>query len=286
MRTALKRGADVLGFDLVRQHFYSPIPDWRRVPEAAWTRPSPLRGVRWDLDAQLAALEDLAQWLAEFSAPRAAPDGDVAYHYDNGFFSGVDADVLHAMIRRHRPRRVVELGSGFSSLVIAGALARNRADGHDGCHDVFDPYARPDLQDAIRRGSELHLVSATDVAEEVFTSLGPGDVLFVDTTHTVKLASDVNAIVLDVLPLLQPGVLVHFHDVFLPYEYPRAWFEELEVYWAEQYLLQAFLAFNDAWEVVLGVHALVRERPERVRALVPGFAAGRHPGSFWLRRSA
>jgi hypothetical protein len=130
---------------------------------------------------------------------------------------------------------------------------------------------------------ELNVVSATDVPLAEFEALGEHDVLFVDTTHTVKLGSDVNRIILDVLPELAPGVLVHFHDVFLPYEYPRT-FLERRLYWNEQYLLQAFLAQNPAWEIVLPLHALVRERPEPLSTLVASFHPGSGPSAFWIRR--
>jgi len=89
-----------------------------------------------------------------------------------------------------------------------------------------------------------------------------------------------------VLPQLAPGVLVHFHDIFLPYEYPRVWFEEMEYYWAEQYLLQAFLAYNTEWEVVVPAQAIAREHPERLARVVPSFDERVSPGSLWLRRRA
>jgi hypothetical protein len=188
------------------------------------------------------------------------------------------------MVRHLRPRRVLELGSGYSSLILGMANAANRAEGAAFRHDVYDPFSRPDLQPAIRAVADLHLVSANDVPACAVEALEAGDVLFVDTTHTVKLGSDVNHIVFEVLPRLRPGVVVHFHDIFLPYEYPREWFTWPEVYWAEQYLLQAFLMGNDGWETLLGVHALVRDRTDRVAAVVPALAEAQHPGSYWLRR--
>jgi hypothetical protein len=118
----------------------------------------------------------------------------------------------------------------------------------------------------------------------VFTALGENDLLVVDTTHTVKTGGDVNHVVLDILPLLRPGVLVHFHDIFLPWEYPRKWAEDYGLYWAEQYLLQAFLSLNTEYEVVCGLYALSRRHPERLRELVSSWREGVAPGAFWLRR--
>ena len=124
---------------------------------------------------------------------------------------------------------------------------------------------------------------AQDVPLDVFTALESGDVLFVDTTHTVKLDSDVNRIVLDVLPALAPGVLVHVHDIFLPYEYPRRWLEESGFFWAEQYLLQAFLADNPRFEVLAATFALCRDRPEAMARLAPTWQPGAEASAFWLR---
>lgn len=285
LKSALQRTTGTLGFDAVRRDFYSPIPDWRAEPESRWSEPSALRGIGFDIDAQLEELERLARWFPEFSPPLEAPGGDRSVlHLDNGFYGPLDADILHATVRDLRPSRVLELGSGYSSLIIGAAAERNRADGHPLRHDVYDPYARADLQPGIRDVATLHAVSAVDVPLDEFTALGAGDVLFVDTTHTVKLGSDVNFVVLEVLPVLAPGVVVHFHDIFLPWEYPRVWFETLEVYWAEQYLLQAYLSGNPGYEVVLGSAAVLRAAPDRVGAVVPHLEHRNHPGAFWLRR--
>lgn len=288
VRDTLKRTAATLGFDLVKRSFYSPIPDWRAMPDEVWTRRSTLAGIDWDLEAQLTFLEhELAPYLTEFRPPSAARSGVVEYHYGNGFFGPVDADVLYAFIRRFRPRRVVELGSGYSSLVIGAARARNEADGGIGSsHDVYDPFSRADLAQAIRAVADLHRVSANDVPLSVFDDLDEGDVLFVDTTHTVKLDSDVNYIVLDVLPRLKPGVVVHFHDIFLPWEYPKAWLMDPEVYWAEQYLLQAFLACNREYEVLFGVAAALADERERVARKIPSTDGASGAASFWIRRGA
>ena len=188
-------------------------------------------------------------------------------------------------MRGLKPRRIVELGSGHSTLFMAAAAERNRADGVETELRTFDPYpsvARPGLPGL----ASLEPVRAQDVPLEVFTSLEPGDVLFVDTTHTVKLDSDVNRIVLDVLPALPPGVLVHVHDIFLPYEYPREWPEESGFHWAEQYLLQAFLAGNPGFEVLAATFALCRDRPDAMARLAPTWRPGAEASAFWFRSTA
>jgi hypothetical protein len=130
-------------------------------------------------------------------------------------YEALDAETLYAMVRRFRPRQVLELGSGMSTLVIADALRHDEIVDRRR-HDVFDPYPRDDLGEALEQVANLHPISATEVPLERFAALQAGDILFVDTTHTVKIGGDVNRVILDVLPRLAPGVLVHFHDIFLP----------------------------------------------------------------------
>jgi len=137
--------------------------------------------------------------------------------------------------------------------------------------------ARPELAERVSR------VGAQELSESVVGELGASDILFVDTSHTVKLGGDVNRIVLDLMPLVAPGVVVHFHDVFLPADYSRGHLEGAH-YWTEQYLLQAFLMYNEAWEVLASAQALVRAVPDTVARLIPSFRPGVSPGALWLRR--
>ncbi len=266
-----------VGVQFVVKSYYSPIPDLRALPADVWDRRSELRGVDLDLDAAFTRAEAmLGRWAGELR------DGDPVA-LPNESYSWGDAHLLHAMVRELRPGRVFELGSGQSTLVLAGACRRNAAEGDPVHYEVVDPYptvappGTPGIA-AFRQDRAETLTGAW------FEQLGEGDMLFVDTTHTVKLGSDVNRIVLDVLPVLRPGVIVHFHDVFLPYEYPRAWLEDYGLYWSEQYLLQAFLSGNPAWEVVVPLHALARQDEARLRAVLPGAPAGLGPGAFWIRR--
>ena len=146
---------------------------------------------------------------------------------------------------------------------------------------AFDPFPTG-IDEGLPGLTDLARIDAQAVPEEAFTELRSGDVLFVDTTHTVKLGSEVNRIVLRVLPLLAPGVVVHFHDIYLPYEYPRYLFDDYALYWSEQYLLQAFLCLNPHFEVLCSVHALCRDRPAAADAA--GLAStGQDGASFWIR---
>jgi predicted O-methyltransferase YrrM len=236
---------------------------------------------------------ELAPHVREFNPPRRARAAR-EFQLDNGTYGSVDAEVLYAMLRRHRPSTVVELGSGASSLAIAAALRRNRDEGRAAVYTAFDPFPRDDLAPALREATDLRRVSATEVPLDVFRALGAGDVLFVDTTHTVKAGSDVNRIVLDVLPALAPGVLVHVHDVTLPFLYHRTFGRDFYD-WQETTLVLALLQGNASLAVRCCLSALHYERRRELEDLfsdyraqadaAPGLAAGRagdFPSSLWF----
>jgi hypothetical protein len=265
-------------YHLVRRSYQDPIPEPQ--PDSFWGRERPLPAVALDPDAMIARAEgELAAAIAEFSPP-------AGFGYDNAYFASVDAEVAYALVRTLRPRRVLELGSGYSTLVLAAACRANARDGSPVDYQVRDPLPRagdPDLE-GLEGVTGFGRVRAQDLDPREVDALAAADVLFVDTTHTVKVGGDVNAIVLELLPRLAPGVRVHFHDVFLPEEYPRPLIEELGLYWAEQYLLEAFLSFNDAFRVAWASYAVSRRHPERLRALVPSYDGSGVPSSLWLQR--
>ena len=263
---ALRRLARPLGYHLVRATYYSPIVDTGALPPATWTEPAPMPGVALDLDTQL-------RWLEARLEPFAAPPG---YDPDNQFYGMLDAAILQAVVRDSAPARILEIGAGHSTLVIAAAL------GPVARHSVVDPSPSP-LLTRLEGRIELRAASATDVPHDESAALPTGDVLFTDTTPTVRPHGDVTFLLLEALPALQPGVLVHIHDIYRPYEYPRALIDDWGLHWQEHHLLQALLAFSDRFEIVLANHALWRTRRAELEALVPGAGRGAAPSGFWLR---
>jgi hypothetical protein len=273
------------GLDVLLRTFYSPVPHLDELPADAFDRVSELPGVRWDLDAQLRFVRERLSLAAhEFRPTSTAPRGSDRYASENPSYSLLDATIHYAMIRALRPRRVMELGSGHSTLVTAQAGQLNDADGSPltlEAHDPFPSLVRDDLPGL----DALHRTPAQDIPLTAFEALEGGDLLFVDTTHTVKIGSEVNYVLLEVLPRLRPGVVVHFHDVYLPFEYPRRWMEDLALYWNEQYLLQAFLANNESWDVLVAVHALGRLRRTELEESLPPAGVEQGGAGFWMRRA-
>lgn len=264
------------GYEFRRSHFYLPFPDVDRLPDALWAGPKETIGVELNVSDAVALLPVLAPHFAEFEAAIPAS----SYYRPNGGYESVDADLLFALLRHLKPKRVIELGSGASSHVIA--MAR-RAAGETFSHTIYDPYPFGNAMGPVE-GAKVEAVATEKLDSAVVETLEPGDVFFVDTTHTVKTGGDVVRIFLELLPLVPVGVYVHVHDIFLPYEYPKAWVVEERRAWAEQYLLQAFLAFNDSYEVIFPAHAVSRAAPDEVAAAISSFGPGVAPGAFWMRR--
>jgi hypothetical protein len=282
---AAGRALRPLGFDLELSHYYSPIPQAGDRPAAWWEQPGELPGVAFEAEAQLAFIErELGGHIAEFRPPRTARE-PTTYHLDNGLFGPGDADLLYAMVRRFKPARVIEFGAGFSTLVSSLAVEANRREGHETRLTAFDPYAVAPPPGAVPGLRELRPVAAEDVPAGEYAALGPGDVVFIDSSHTVKVGGDVVHLLTEVLPRLPAGVLVHLHDIYLPWPYPRAWVARNRWYWAEQYLLQALLCESARWEILVAAHALSRTHGEALRALIPHLWGAHPPLSFWLRRS-
>jgi len=182
-----------------------------------------------------------------------------------------------------RPERVIEIGSGFSTLCAATAVRKNLDDGFSTELIAIEPFPAEILRAGVPGVSQLITSKVQDVSLAFFSTLKAGDILFIDTTHVVKMGGDVNYIYLDILPRFPVGVYVHIHDIALPMEYPRRWINAGH-FWTEQYLLQAFLAFNNAFEVVWAGSYLHFYHSDLLKKFCSVYDGTDWPGSFWIRR--
>jgi hypothetical protein len=246
--------------------------------------PRSLPGVNFNVEGQLGLLKQFS-WSDELRAlPLDGPTG--SFHYRNGTFGAGDAEVLYSLIRLKRPKNIVEIGGGNSTLVIAAAIAANRADGESsGCrHVCIEPFESPWLE---ATGVEIVRRRLEEVEYGVFENLGRDDILFIDSSHVIRPQGDVLTLYLDIIPRIAPGVLVHVHDVFTPRDYPSRWLDDAMLLWNEQYLLEAFLSSNDSFRVVAALNMLFHDHRHELNAACPVLATegGPAPGSFWMARN-
>jgi Methyltransferase domain len=277
------RAWNALGVLPVPFHYYHPAFDPEMLPDSVWARESPLPGLDLRVDAQLNLLRQFGYCdeLRGFPLHGEPRDG---FSYFNRMFGPGDAEILYSVIRYFKPERVIEIGSGYSTLLAEAALERNRREGHHFEHICIEPYPEPWLENVNSTRLIRQRIETMDPA--FFEQLGANDILFVDSSHVVRTGGDVQFEYLEVLPRLHSGVLVHAHDIFLPFEYPLEWVRDKKFFWTEQYLLQAFLAFNSAFEVVLALSYLHRHHRVELACAAPVYAehASSRPGSLWMRR--
>ena len=270
------------GFHVTPARFNQPIPDTQSLPETLWSRPSELVGIHMNEAAQLNLLRSFSEFRDEYQHfPTQKTQEHSQFYLGNRLFDGADALVAYCMIRHFRPRLIIEVGSGFSSLVLGQAAEKNK----NSNLICIEPFPREFLREGFPGLQSLIEKKVQDIELEFFSQLASGDILFIDSSHTVKIGGDVNYLFLEVLPRLNPGVIVHVHDIFLPFEYRRDWVLDEFRFWTEQYLLRAFLTFNSEFEVLLANYYLSYYHQEHLRAAFPDLSRW-IGGSFWMRRKS
>ncbi len=278
------------GYLAVPVHFYSAIPDIEDLKKRKiWDRKNELLGLDFNEAGQLALLKELGQEYGQECRWPSEETGDVKQFFThNPSFSFGCAASTHSMIRHYRPKHVIEIGSGMSSRVIANAMAMNTHDGNAGTYTIVDPFPRAEIVDGRVAHDRLVKERVELVNFTLFENLSKGDILFIDSSHSLKIGSDVYALYLEILPRIAPGVVIHIHDIQLPYEYPKAYAtsETFRQFWTEQYLLQAFLAFNDSFRVLLGLQYLIRDHKKAFASAFPNYDAEDPTisGSFWMQK--
>ncbi len=277
------------GLHLTPVDYYQPIPDTRTLPEAIWQRSSDLVGVDLREPEQV---ELVSRMGAAFGGecrtfPRSPGTAEPRFYFGNGWFDSIDAELLYCMIRQFKPAQVIEIGSGYSTLIaIEAARANKTHDGHVTEINAIEPYPREFVVSLAGDGCTLTRTPVEEVPLEVFAQLRANDILFIDSSHVVRIGGDVVYEYLEVIPRLAPGVLVHVHDIFYPYDYPREWVLQRRRFWSEQYLLQAFLMFNSEFEVLASSSVLHARHSDAVRKAFSSYPPGDYsPASFWMRRA-
>jgi hypothetical protein len=263
-------------------HFYSPIPaidEIRQRHQQIFQRDRELPGIDLRIDEQRSLLRTLSQYVDDIPFPADRSD-DFRYFFQNPAYSWGDGIVYHCMLRHLRPRRIIEVGSGYSSAL---ALDTNERFLDSRAEITFiEPYPEL-LRSLLRDGDRCEIVehAVQDLPLSTFDRLESGDILFIDSTHVMRAGGDVNYLYLEVLPRLPAGVHVHIHDIFDGFEYPEPWIYEGRG-WNELYLLRAMLIGNPHLEIQLMNTLMERIDREWFAEHMPDCLRN-HGGSIWLR---
>jgi Methyltransferase domain len=286
-----------LGLCVLPDNYYVPVANLRELRRTGrWRRRSGLEGLAIDLDAQVQRVQEIClPYAQEYKGNIHFREATVG-SFGPGF-GYIEAQALHAMVRSLKPARIIEVGSGVSTYCMLEACKLNKADcGQDAQITCIEPHPSPWL---LRAPVKLIPRPVQEVDQCVFMQLEDNDLLFIDSTHTVKIGGDVPFLYLEVLPQLRPGVMIHIHDIYLPYNYQRD-ADRTPYQWMETSLLQAFLAFNNTFRIDICLSHLHYDRRDALREIFPEYAPqpdndgltaspgseGHFPSSTYLRRVA
>jgi len=269
-------------------HFYSPFPDIQFVDRHKATlfdrQINSIPGIENNVEDQLALLDKFSEYYDELPF-KDEKSSDLRYYFRNDYFSYGDAIILYSMLRHRRPQRIIEVGSGFSSAVMLDT------------NDLFfskkmaltfvEPY--PErlfslLSDEDKKQHEIIVNVVQDVPLERFAALEANDILFIDSSHVAKVGSDVVHLLTNILPRLNNGVIVHFHDIFWPFEYPEDWIREGRA-WNENYILKAFLQFNAKFKILFFNSYLAIHHGDVVEKKLP-LLLKNTGGSLWIEKTS
>ncbi len=269
-------------------HYYSPLPDLIATKKnvGRWFREGDFSSLEIDVEAQRVFLQELTPWQGEL-ADLPNFESITKQRFGPGY-GEVEAELLHLMIRRFKPKRIIEIGSGVSTRFAVHSLEKNAAEGAGGTMTCVEPHPWPPLKEMAKAGRiVLEVKEVQDAESALFDSLQENDILFIDSSHAGKIDSDIYTLFLEVLPRLKPGVLVHIHDITFPYltTPPEHVLFDYYIYWNESAFVKAFLSFNRAFEILVCQSWLHCKAPDALSGISRSYERSQHfPTSLWIRR--
>lgn len=268
----------------IRDHYYEPMfhPRHLRAPLDS-VRSLPAIDFNEREQLELLGKFHYAAELERFPHARSGP----GFYFDNPNFGPGDAEYLYSAIRHFKPACILEIGSGFSTLIAAAAVAANRSEqpGYRCAIRCIEPYEMHWLEEV--EGVEVIRSHVEDAPDALVSALARNDILFIDSSHVIRPQGDVVREYLELLPLLKSGVLVHLHDIFTPRDYPERWVVDEVRLWNEQYLFEAFMCGNRDFRIIGALNDLAHRHPQALAACFPAFRAAPAwaPRSMWLARN-
>ncbi|MBS1593185.1 MAG: class I SAM-dependent methyltransferase [Bacteroidetes bacterium] len=266
-------------------HFYSPLMDKAEIEkrqDVIWARrdPASIKAIDFNDDGQLALLREFKEFYKELPFSDDKKE-ELRYYYKNSFYSYSDAIVLYSMIRHFKPRQIIEVGSGFSSAVM---LDTRDTLGRDIDLTFIEPY--PDRLETLltpqdRPTTKILVKKVQDVPLSEFQRLEANDILLIDSSHVGKTDSDLNYLLFEVIPSLNKGVLIHFHDILYPFEYHKDWVMK-GFNWNEVYFVRALLMYNEVFQIRLFTSYMHEVHPEAF-AEMPLYRQN-FGGNLWLQK--
>ncbi|WNB78115.1 class I SAM-dependent methyltransferase [Methylomonas koyamae] len=275
-------------------HFYSPIPDFDSIAQDRATLSDPKYSINSCISlneqTQKEMLDIFSQYYSELPFGEAAENGN-RYYLDNEYYAYSDGICLYSMMRHLKPKRFIEVGSGFSSCAALDTAELFLSKMPE--FTFIEPY--PERLNNLLKPIDHHnpkikieVSLVQNVPLSMFESLEENDILFIDSSHISKIGSDVNFLFFNVFPILNKGVYIHIHDIFYPFEYPYAWINNQRA-WNEIYLLRSFLQWNEKFQIAYFNSYMENNFSKEVHSklplcMTPPTNAMTIPGSIWLKK--
>lgn len=267
----------------VQDHYYQPLINPKKHLTRSLREDRSLPGIEWNIEEQLNILEQF-KFNDELTKIPFEKTDSLEFYYNNNSFVAGDAEYFYNILRLKKPHKIIEIGCGYSTLLAQKALIKNKKDNPDYTyeHICIEPYEMPWLEQldvkVIRRKVE-------ELDTQYFSQLAENDILFIDSSHIIRPQGDVLFEFLQVLPILNKGVIVHVHDIFSPKDYLNEWVFS-HVLWNEQYLLEAFLTNNKNFKIIGALNFLSHKYFDQFAAKSPIFSQLKgEPGSFWMQKT-
>lgn len=242
-----KRILNKTGVFPLTDHYYEPLFRFDRLSLKNQERQLP---IDWNEKEQLELISQFHffEELDQLPIDPVVKD-DLSYYFNNPSYSGYDAEFLYSFIRLKKPKKIIEIGSGFSTRMMKAAIEKNLSENSEfGTHITsIEPYEMPWLE---KIGVKVIRQKTEEVELDLFDLLNAGDVLFIDSSHMIRPEGDVLYEMFQVIPRLKPGVFIHIHDIFSPFDYPADWLKKEYRMWNEQYILEALLMYNKSYKII------------------------------------
>jgi len=255
-------------------HFYSPIPTTYELTDQIYNKIFECYGIDWNINEQLISLHQFhSKYYDEFK-----PTVNIER------FSQVDSFILYSIIRERRPEIMIEIGSGESTKVSLAALDRNEKEGNKYTFYAIEPYPEKFLKDINDHNFNLISRKIQDVNIDLLTS---ADLLFIDSSHVSKIGSDVNYEILEIIPKLKIGAIVHWHDIMIPTNYWKRWIEDGNKFWNESYMVHSFMLFNNSFRIIWSSRYMQINKPDELETQLSYFNPdddNQQISSFWIER--
>jgi predicted O-methyltransferase YrrM len=275
-----KKILNYFGIFPLTNHYYEPLFDFEKLKKNLY-KDRNLPGINFNLNRQVNNLSNFvyANELLELNLKKKSSNYN--FNIENKFFEHGDAEIYYQLIRYTKPKNILEIGSGQSTLIALEAIKKNKdIDKINTKITCVEPYENVWIN---QLNIKILRKKIEDIDKNYYLNLKSGDILFIDSSHVIRPQGDVLKIFLEIIPKLNKGVMIHVHDIFTPKDYPNKWLINENKFWNEQYLVEALMMNKDKYEIYLMLNYLKNNRYNEFKKICPYLKKNHEPSSLYLK---